>query len=130
VHTPTSPFSAAAPVDIPGNRIQNALSEFRLTVDVLQRSEDWDDFIPAIDVQLHIQNILAVESHLWITGFSHGHGSSKVERCYRVMTPYLLTEKVGKRSHLRGAFFQQAVVEICPPRTGSSSLIPRWKKSV
>ena len=103
-------FSAGARVDIPGDGIQNTLSEFRLAVDVLECFENRNDFIPAVEVQLDISNGLAVESHLRVKGLSHEYGSSKIGVCL-IETLTFLTKKARKRSHLRGAFFKETAAK-------------------
>ena len=51
-------------VDILGDKIQNLISKLRLAVDVLQASQDRDDFISAIQIELHFGNRLTVQPRL------------------------------------------------------------------
>jgi hypothetical protein len=100
--------SARVAVDIAGYRLENFITQLGLGVDVLQRRENGDDLVATAEVERHVGNRWAVHPVLAIERFSHGTCSSKIVTCL-LDFPSLLTNQAGKRSHLRGAFFQKVL---------------------
>jgi len=69
VHSLAASFGIGGPVDIPGDRLENPISQFGQAVDVLQGFENGNEFVAAVEIQSHVEDRSAVESRLAIEGF-------------------------------------------------------------
>ena len=65
-------------VDISGDERQDVIAQCGLRIDVLQRREHWDDFIPAVKVQFDMPDRRTVQSPLIAERLSHPCHSSKM----------------------------------------------------
>ena len=58
-------------VDILGDKSENSIAKLRLAVDVLQASQDWNDLVATVEIQLDFGYRVTVETLLRREGFSH-----------------------------------------------------------
>ncbi len=100
VHSLAAPLAAGVAVDIPGDHPENTIAQLGLAVDVLQGLKNGDDFVAAVEVQLHVEDRSAIEPRLAIEGFSHRYCSSKIGVCLFEIHVFL-THQARKRFHLR-----------------------------
>ena len=107
VHSGAAALSAGGAVDVPGDRPQHVVAQVGAAVDVLQRAEDGDDFVAAIEIEANVEDRLTIKPLLGIEGFPHGSRSSKHGMCWHY-SPFLETDLARKRSHLRGAILKKS----------------------
>ena len=71
VQTLASTIVARGIIDILGDQIENLIMQLRLAIDVLQGPQDGNDLVATMEIELDLQNGLAVQPLLIRKRFSH-----------------------------------------------------------
>jgi hypothetical protein len=78
VHALAATLATAVPIDVLTDQFQDFPAQLRFTVNVLQRPQDWNDFVATLKVQFDSENGSRAQAGLRIKGKTHAVSSMKI----------------------------------------------------